>query len=114
MRRLFLRPQDEAARARFFEGYARCAAFGDLFAWFTPGELRALERRLAGRADALARITVWLGGRDRVVGRREVEWTEAALKVRWPRVEFPGWGHYPMIDDPEEWADALRDALAAP
>jgi hypothetical protein len=111
-RTLFQRPLEPALRARLFEGYARCAGFGDLFAWSTPAALRGLERQLASRPGAVERITVWLGGRDRVVGRREVDWTEAALGVRWPLVVFPEWGHYPMIDVPEEWAQALDDALA--
>ena len=29
-----------------------------------------------------------------------------------PVVEFPTWGHYPMIDVPREWAEALVHALA--
>lgn len=111
-RTLFQRPLEPEFRARFFEGYARCAAFGDLFAWYTPAALRGLERRLAARPGAADRITVWLGGRDRVVGASEVDWTEAALGVRWPRVVFPEWGHYPLIDVPEEWAQALDHAVA--
>jgi hypothetical protein len=42
-----------------------------------------------------------------VVTLDELGWTEHALGVRWPRRIFPGWGHYPMIDAPEEWAEAV-------
>jgi pimeloyl-ACP methyl ester carboxylesterase len=113
-RGLFLRPVSAAFRDRFFDGYVRCAAFADLFCWFTPEWLRRLERQLAERPGALDRITVWVGGRDPVVGRKELEWTEQAIHVQWPVVVFPDWGHYPMIDVPQEWADALCDAVAAP
>ena len=77
-----------------------------------PGYLRTLERDFALRPEALERITVWVGGLDRVVGLAEVRATERALGVRLPAVEFAGWGHYPMIDVPEEWADALCLSLA--
>lgn len=108
----FRRPLGTDARARFFDGYGNCAAFGDFFAWFTPGYLRDLERRFAARPDALSGVTVWLGGRDPVVGPAEVRLTGRALGVGWPVVTFPEWGHYPMIDEPEEWADALCRSLA--
>jgi pimeloyl-ACP methyl ester carboxylesterase len=112
--RYFVRPLDDCVRGRFFEGYAQCVALGDLFRWFDPQWLRAQGRRFAERPGSLRTITVWLGGRDRVVDRLEVDRTEKILGVCWPRVEFPGWGHYPMIDVPEEWADALCDAVAGP
>ena len=103
---------DPATLAGFFEGYRRCSAFGDFFDWFGPEYLRALERDFALNPEGLERITVWVGGRDRVVGLAEVRATERALQVHLPVVEFAGWGHYPMIDVPEEWADALCLSLA--
>jgi pimeloyl-ACP methyl ester carboxylesterase len=105
--RYFERPLGAAERAAFFEGYARCAALPDLFAWITPAHLRALEARCAERPAALARVDVWWGGRDRVVTPAELQHTGAALGVRWPLRMFPRWGHYPMIDAPDEWAAAL-------
>jgi hypothetical protein len=112
-RGLFLRPPDRATRGRFFEGYARCQAFDDLFAWLTPAWLRVLESQLSERPEALGEVTVWTGGRDHVVGMKELHATERALGVHWPVVEFPHWGHYPMVDVPEEWASALCHAVAA-
>ncbi len=103
---------DPATLAGFFEGYRRCSAFGDLFAWFGPEYLRTLERAFASKPEALERITAWVGGRDRVVGLAEVRATERALGISLPVVEFEGWGHYPTIDVPEEWADALCLSLA--
>jgi hypothetical protein len=111
-RRLFLNPLEDRDRARFFEGYARCPAFSDLFAWLSPGWLGSLERAFAERPEALGEITVWAGARDRVVGLEELRATECALGGRWPLVVQPRWGHYPMIDQPKEWADALCNALA--
>ncbi len=106
-RKQFLHPLDPATRAGFFAGYLRCSAFADFFEWFTPSFLRDLERRFAADPGGLEPITVWWGGQDQVVDLEELHITEAVLGVRWPLVEFPGWGHYPMIDEPEEWAKAL-------
>jgi pimeloyl-ACP methyl ester carboxylesterase len=107
VRRHFVETPSAEMQAAFFDGYARCAAFPDLFAWFTPGRLRQLERDLAARPAALRDITVWWGGRDRVVTPRELRWTEQALGTTWPLRVFPDWGHYPTIDAPEAWAQAL-------
>jgi pimeloyl-ACP methyl ester carboxylesterase len=108
VRRHFIRPQSPQVRAAFFEGYARCAAFPDLFAWFTPRLLRHLRTELAARPETLGSVSVWWGGRDRVVTPAELRWTEATLRMTWPLRVFPDWGHYPMIDEPEGWARALR------
>lgn len=107
-------PPAETVRA-FFDGYARCAAAPDLFAWLTPALLRSLERDLAARPEATDRVSVWWGGRDQVVALKELEWTREALGLgdRWPVRVFPEWGHYPMIDDPEGWAGELARAVAA-
>lgn len=104
----FQRPLTPSERAAFFDGYAACVAFADLFEWFTPELLRSLEARFARQPAALDRIEVWWGGRDRVVRLEELRSTEAALGVRWPLRELPGWGHYPMLDVPQEWIAALR------
>jgi pimeloyl-ACP methyl ester carboxylesterase len=107
----FTRPLTAEFRSRFFDGYARCAEFADFFDWFTPRFLRDLEQRFRAQPSALERVTVWWGGRDQVVTLEELRITEKALGVRWPVVEFADWGHYPMIDHPEDWADALADTL---
>lgn len=114
IRRYFTHPLDADTAAAFFDGYARCTAAPDFFAWFNPSLLRSLERDLAARPAALERIEVWWGGRDRVVTLRELEWTKQALGLadRWPLRIFSGWGHYPMIDEPASWASALSDAVA--
>jgi hypothetical protein len=114
VRKYFTHPPDPGVTAAFFEGYARCAALPDFFAWLTPALLRSLERDLAGRPEALADIRVWWGGQDAVVSPRELDWTIAALgpAARWPLRVFSEWGHYPMIDEPAVWAHALFDTLS--
>jgi pimeloyl-ACP methyl ester carboxylesterase len=111
VRRHFTKPPSLEMQAAFFDGYARCAALPDLFAWFTPAVLRQLVEQLESRPAARRNVTVWWGGRDRVVTPREMRWTEEALGTRWPIRVFPDWGHYPMIDEPEAWARALSEEL---
>jgi hypothetical protein len=100
-------PWSDPARAPFFEGYARCAAFGDLFRWIGPAWLHELETALRARPQALADVTVWWGGQDTVVGTEELRIGEATLGVRFALREFPSWGHYPMLTDPAGWVAAL-------
>jgi pimeloyl-ACP methyl ester carboxylesterase len=108
--RYFQRPPDPSTVRAFFQGYAECAAAPQLFRWFRPPLLRDLERRFAAAPERLRDVAVWWGERDRVVGPREQQWAEEALGVRWPARTFPGWGHYPMMDDPEGWVAALSAA----
>ena len=100
----------------FFDGYAQCTAAPDLFAWLNPTLLRSMERDLAVRPEALDGIDVWWGAQDRVVTLQELAWTWEALgsRERWPVRVFPEWGHYPMIDDPQGWAEELVRDVAAP
>jgi hypothetical protein len=112
VRRYFERPLGGEAAAAFFDGYARCTALPDFFAWLTPALLRELETRCAAEPTALDGIEAWWGARDRVVTPDELRWTEAALGVKWPLRVFDAWGHYPMIDDPAGWASALAQAAA--
>jgi pimeloyl-ACP methyl ester carboxylesterase len=99
--------------AAFFDGYQRCTATTDFFHWLTPALLRKLERELAAIPGSLDRIRFWWGGRDAVVSTDELRVTEQALCHKWPVHEFPHWGHYPMIDEPDEWVRSLSDELAA-
>ncbi|HEX4966750.1 MAG TPA: alpha/beta hydrolase [Thermoanaerobaculia bacterium] len=110
----FTHPPAPETVAAFFDGYTRCSAASDLFAWLDPALLRALEGDL--EPAALNGIGIWWGGKDRVVTLQELAWTRDALGLgrRWPERVFPEWGHYPMIDDPENWAEELVRALAAP
>jgi hypothetical protein len=113
VRRHFMKPPSPEMRAAFFEGYASCTAFADLFDWFTPRWLRQLGEQLAARPGALEDVKVWWGGRDRIVTPRELEWSAQALGASWPLSVFAGWGHYPMIDDPAGWASAVHATAEA-
>jgi pimeloyl-ACP methyl ester carboxylesterase len=114
LRKHFQRPPSSDRRAAFFDGYASCAALPDMFAWLAPALLRRLEVELNGCPGTLERITVWWGGKDRVVATDELRWTRAALGVDWPLRVFPQWGHYPMIDEPEAWVAEIRAFLSDP
>jgi pimeloyl-ACP methyl ester carboxylesterase len=114
VRKQFERPPNQETQAAFFAGYAHCPAAPDLFHWLTPSLLRALEQQFATRPETLGHIGIWWGGRDRVVSLQELAWTEQALHVHWPVRMFPDWGHYPMIDEPEQWVRALADVVATP
>jgi hypothetical protein len=67
IRKQFERPLTPALREAFFDGYARCPAAADFFAWLTPALLRRMERQFAARPGALEGIGLWWGARDRVV-----------------------------------------------
>jgi pimeloyl-ACP methyl ester carboxylesterase len=112
-RRIVALPWTDPARPAFFEGYERCAAFADLFAWLGPAFLRRLEEDLRARPAALADVEVWWGGRDAVVSPDEIEPAAERLGARWPLRVFPEWGHYPMLDDPAGWVRAVAGALEA-
>jgi hypothetical protein len=105
-------PWAHPLRAPFFDGYARCAAFADLFRWISPAWLDELEAGLRARTGAWQDISVWWGGRDTVMGPGELRLTEAALGVHLPLREFPAWGHYPMLTDPAGWVAALAAETA--
>lgn len=113
IRKYFTHPPDLETATAFFDGYARCTAAPDLFAWLNPALLRSLERDLVARPGALEKVQIWWGGQDRVVSLQELEWTKEALGIgeRWPVRVFPEWGHYPQIDEPEAWARALTDEV---
>jgi pimeloyl-ACP methyl ester carboxylesterase len=105
------RPTPEMLKV-FFDGYQSCEATTDFFHWLTPSLLRDLEREFSVRPKSLERIRFWWGGRDAVVSLSELRVTERALGRTWPVRQFPEWGHYPMIDDPDGWVRSLADELA--
>src|SRR5581483_1397598 len=111
VRKQFLRPPAADVRAAFFDGYERCTAVADFFDWLTPGLLRQLERAFAERPDWRDNVRVWWGWRDAVVGPAELEATPPAVRAGWPVRVFPDWGHYPMIESPAEWVEAIEHEL---
>lgn len=111
VRKHFERTMSDADRNAFFDGYAQCPAATRLFDWIRPDLLRRLEGDFCTRPEAIRNIEAWWGGRDRVVSLAELQTTEKALGVRIPVRTFPDWGHYPMIDSPDDWIRKLADAL---
>jgi len=112
VRKHLQRVPDEALVQGFFAGYEACAAFEDFFAWLTPSLLRELEQAFAEHPDRRSEILVWWGDHDTVVTLRELEQTQAALDTVWPLRRFADWGHYPMLDQPQEWVQALAHEMA--
>ncbi|MEZ6016763.1 MAG: hypothetical protein R3F49_16715 [Planctomycetota bacterium] len=109
--RHFQRTLEESEARAFFSGFSTCDLHETLFEWITPGWLADLEGRLAARPRALTGVTVWLGGRDTLVDPGELDAAEAALGTRWPRVTLEDWGHFPYLDDPLGWIEAIDRAM---
>ena len=113
-RRYFLTDLAPATRAAFFEGYARCAVFGRLFAWIGPAWIDELLADLRAEPSHLDGVGVWWGDLDQVVGVDELRATEAELGRTLPLRRFPTWGHYPALDAPDAWVQALAEAASTP
>lgn len=109
--RHFLAKQTLDWSKRFFAGYGDAETFASWFRWLTPALLRRLERELPARSGALEEVEAWWGAADSVVSSEELGVTERALGVQIPLRTFEGWGHYPMIDDPEGWVAETRRVL---
>lgn len=110
--RHFQRPLEASELRAFFSGFATCDINEALFEWLTPGWLADLEGRLTARPASLDSIAVWLGGRDTLVDHDELAVTEAALGIRWPRTVVEDWGHFPYLDDPLGWIEAVHREIA--
>ncbi len=100
-RRLFFpHGAPRAALDEFFDAYRHCAVFGDMFdlitaAWFDG---------LAPIRDVPV-VLLW-GAEDRVLRRGQAD----AVRDKVPGAEVvlrDGWDHFPMIEQPEEYADAI-------
>jgi len=81
---------------RFFAEYRRCAAFGLMFDIITPEWWASLTPRTEPG------VVLW-GARDRVLRAGHAA-DVAALVPGATRSVIDGWGHFPMIDRPEEYA----------
>lgn len=102
-RRLFSRPLPRAVTDRFFDEYRRCAVFGQMFAIITP-------RWFAGlRPVATPSVLLW-GANERVLGADQAADYRALLPDSTIRI-VPGWDHYPMYEQPVEYAREIA-ALA--
>ena len=86
----------------FFEGYRNCASFGQMFEiinveWFT------------GLAPVAGVPTVLLWGEhDRVLKAGQTAGFAAKVPEARTVIE-PGWDHFPMLEQPEEYARVVAD-----
>ncbi len=104
LRRLALRQVDPEVANRVLAAYGRAEAFGKMFEWLTADWFDALPVQ----AD-LPAIVLW-GQRDGVLDA-EQRGDYHRLLPRSREVTVPDWGHFPMLDRPEEYARTVA-ALA--
>jgi len=93
----------------FFEAYRTCAVFGDMFDLITSSWFDGLSP-----VRGVPVVVLW-GADDRVLRRGQAD----AVGEKVPGAEVvvrEGWDHFPMIEQPEEYAVAIatiaRDLLA--
>ena len=109
-RRLFFpigAPRDDTDT--FFEGYRTCGSFGQMFEIIHADWFAALEP-VAGLP-----VTLLWGEHDRVLKSGQTE-AIAAKAPHANRVIESGWDHFPMLEQPEEYARViarLADDLVA-
>jgi pimeloyl-ACP methyl ester carboxylesterase len=95
-RRLFSRPLPPEVTERFFEEYRRCAVFGQMFAIITPEWFAGL------RPVPTPAALLW-GANERVLGADQAGDYRALLPNSTIRI-VRGWDHYPMYEQPVEYA----------
>jgi pimeloyl-ACP methyl ester carboxylesterase len=111
--RHFVEPLPPPLVEGFFAAYDDCRALPRLFEWLTPALLRTLEEAIAAEPARFSDIALWWGGRDHVVPLEDWRRTRRRLGVDWPLRVFAGWGHYPMLEHPAEWAEELAHVATA-
>lgn len=98
-RLLFSRPVPADILDRFFDEYRRCAVFGQMFDLITPAWFRSL------RPVDLPIALLW-GERERVLTVDQLQ----DYRTLCPHAVIhtvPGWDHFPMIEQPQEYADEI-------
>ncbi len=102
-RRLFFPNGAPAAELdTFFDGYRTCDAFGLMFEIITVDWFTALEP-----VTGLPVVLLW-GEHDRVLRSGQAD----AIATKAPeaqRLVQPGWDHFPMLEQPEEYARVVAD-----
>jgi len=89
----------------FFEGYRNCASFGQMFEIIDADWFTALD------PVTTLPVTLLWGEHDRVLKSGQTEGIVAKAPAA-ERVIQPGWDHFPMLEQPEEYARVIA-ALAA-
>ncbi|MGB3735298.1 MAG: alpha/beta hydrolase [Ilumatobacter sp.] len=89
----------------FFEGYRDCAAFGQMFEIIDVEWFEALAP-----VTELPVVLLW-GEHDRVLKSGQTE----GITAKTPNAEKviePGWDHFPMLEQPEEYARVISTLAA--
>jgi pimeloyl-ACP methyl ester carboxylesterase len=81
---------------RFFEEYRQCSVFSQMFDLITPTWFRGL------RPVELPSALLW-GEAERLLSVDQIDDYRALLPQAITR-RVPGWGHFPMIERPDEYA----------
>ena len=112
-RRFFSRDVPVDYRNQFLDEYGRADSFSQMFDIITPewwNELQPVD---------MPALMLW-GSDDRVLGADQVADYQALLPQAWTDV-VPGWGHFPMVEGPADyatvitdWAERLVEARPAP
>jgi len=93
----------------FFEGYRNCSSFGQMFEIIDVDWFAGLDP-----VDDVASVLLW-GENDRVLKAGQTAGFAAKVPEARTVIE-PGWDHFPMLEQPEEYARVvadLADELAA-
>ena len=103
-RRLFFSPAVPAAYLdRFFDEYRHCSVFSQMFDLITPTWFRGL------RPTTLPSALLW-GEAERLLAVDQVRDYQVLLPGAVTQ-SVPGWGHFPMIERPDQYAAEIA-ALA--
>jgi pimeloyl-ACP methyl ester carboxylesterase len=84
---------------RFFKEYRQCAVFGEMFDIITPAWYNNLK------PSPIPSALLW-GERERVLNVNHVEDYQKLLPNSTVRI-VPGWDHFPMIEEPEVYAQEI-------
>lgn len=93
---------DRATLDTFFEGYRSCRSFGQMFEIIDATWFEALSP-----VTGVPTVLLW-GEHDRVLKSGQTD----SIKAKAPNAEIviePGWDHFPMIEQPEEYARVVAD-----
>src|SRR5688500_10896469 len=82
-----------------FEEYRRCSVFSQMFDLITPTWFQAL------RPTELPSALLW-GEAERLLAVEQIDDYRALLPRATVR-RVPGWGHFPMIERPDEYASEI-------
>lgn len=100
-RRLFTRPIPDADARRFFDGYAQCAAFGQMFSIITADWFANLQPMIVPAA------LLW-GEQERILPLDQLDDYRALLPNHVVRT-VPGWDHFPTLDRPADFARVVTE-----